>query len=439
MNSKIVFNNFFNAIRMDSPDAYSEGLAGIAKKLNEHYYNSSSSTEHLMLVGSVGRRTAVDKTSDVDALFILPEEVFNRFDSYASNGQSALLQEVKNVLLERYPKTEMSGDGQAVVIDFTNKGYAIDLVPAFARANGAFDYPDTHNDGSWKKTDPAPEQNRCSKVNLESDGNFKRLCNTIRVWRETAGVIFGGLLIDTLVDNYLEHNQLMHASVEHFYALLTDLFGYLMNENPNQEYWLALGSNQRVFNEGNGAFVRKAKKAHQQLMEASTDIEKEEALINLLGKRFENALNSASQSSTQSAWALKYGVTVHEQYIEELFPVRITSSLQIDCTVTQNGFRPTSLLEIVRDKKFLRKDKKLRFYIKATSVKEPYLVYWKVRNCGELAYSRDCVRGDIVIDEGKHEKREHTDFNGPHFVECYIAKNNVCIARDKIDVPIRVS
>lgn len=109
MNHKIVFSNFFKEIQMDSPDAYSDGLGGIARKLNGHYYNSSSSTEHLVLVGSVGRGTAVDKTSDVDALFILPKEVFNRFEKYTSNGQSALLQEVKNVLLERYPKTKMRG------------------------------------------------------------------------------------------------------------------------------------------------------------------------------------------------------------------------------------------------------------------------------------------------------------------------------------------
>lgn len=439
MNHKIVFSNFFKEIQMDSPDAYSDGLGGIARKLNGHYYNSSSSTEHLVLVGSVGRGTAVDKTSDVDALFILPKEVFNRFEKYTSNGQSALLQEVKNVLLERYPKTKMRGDGQAVVIDFTDRGYTIDLVPAFARSDGAFDYPDTHNEGSWKKTDPIPEQSRCYKANIESDGNFIRLCNSIRVWKETTGVVFGGLLIDTLVDNYLKRSQLKCASVDEFYAVLTDIFGYLMNENPNQEYWLALGSNQRVSDKGNGAFIRKAKKAYRQLVEAGTDIEKEEVLVNLLGKRFENALNSGSQSSKQSAWALKYGTTVREQYIEELFPVKITSSLEIDCIVTQDGFRPASLLEMIHERKFLRKDKKLRFYIKATSAREPFLVYWKVRNCGELAYSRDCVRGDIVLDEGKHEKREHTDFNGPHFVECYIVKNNVCIARDKIDVPIRIS
>ena len=39
--------------------------------------------------------------------------------------------------------------------------------------------------------------------------------------------------------------------------------------------------------------------------------------------------------------------------------------------------------------------------------------------------------------EMKAEKRkEDTNFEGAHYVECYIIKNNVCVARDRIDVPI---
>lgn len=31
---------------------------------------------------------------------------------------------------------------------------------------------------------------------------------------------------------------------------------------------------------------------------------------------------------------------------------------------------------------------------------------------------------------------EYTDFRGEHFVECYIVRNGVCVARNRIDVPI---
>ena len=45
------------------------------------------------------------------------------------------------------------------------------------------------------------------------------------------------------------------------------------------------------------------------------------------------------------------------------------------------------------------------------------------------------IRGEIIKTDRNHQY-EHTDFYGPHFVECYLVKNGVCVARDKIDVPI---
>ncbi|MBQ3339844.1 MAG: nucleotidyltransferase domain-containing protein, partial [Atopobiaceae bacterium] len=105
-------------------------------------------TEHMLVVGSVGRGTAVLGTSDLDLLYVLPKSEYSRFDSYEGNGQSALLQDVKKALLKHWPKTNIKGDGQAVVIAFTNRKFTIDLVPAFEQADGFFKYPDSNNGGS---------------------------------------------------------------------------------------------------------------------------------------------------------------------------------------------------------------------------------------------------------------------------------------------------
>ena len=61
-------------------------------------------------------------------------------------------------------------------------------------------------------------------------------------------------------------------------------------------------------------------------------------------------------------------------------------------------------------------------------------ILWKVRNVGELAEKKDMIRGQIC-DRGKNI-HEHSDFYGPHYIECYLVKGNRCIARGKIDVPI---
>ena len=97
-------------------------LKEITKRLNRKYYSidelEDEEIDNGLIVGSVGRTTAVRNVSDFDYIFSLPSEVYRRFDNYEGNGQSALLQEIKNELLKRYPNTSIKGDGQVVVIDF---------------------------------------------------------------------------------------------------------------------------------------------------------------------------------------------------------------------------------------------------------------------------------------------------------------------------------
>lgn len=61
---------------------------------------------------------------------------------------------------------------------------------------------------------------------------------------------------------------------------------------------------------------------------------------------------------------------------------------------------------------------------------------WKVLNRGEEAKRRNCIRGQIVLDDGKERIDEYSSFNGEHLVECYIIQNGVVVARDRIYVPI---
>ena len=113
------FKSFCKDLVFDT-EAVSTSCKEITKKLNSYYYDEQGNdTDHFYYVGSVGRRTAIKNVSDIDVIFDLPTSTYIRFNAYESNGQSALLQEVKEVLKERYPKTDIKGDGQVVVIEFT--------------------------------------------------------------------------------------------------------------------------------------------------------------------------------------------------------------------------------------------------------------------------------------------------------------------------------
>lgn len=99
-------------ISQEELDEWLNRINKINNKLSDYYYEQR--LRKTLLVGSVGRGTAIIKTSDYDVIFVLPQEAYIRFDSYETNGQSALLQEVKGIISELYPRTEIKADGQVV-------------------------------------------------------------------------------------------------------------------------------------------------------------------------------------------------------------------------------------------------------------------------------------------------------------------------------------
>ncbi|MFQ7309942.1 MAG: nucleotide-binding domain-containing protein [Mediterraneibacter sp.] len=423
------FQTFCSSLVLDT-SAMEVTCDEIAKKLNSHYYGLSGETkEHCYIVGSVGRMTAKCMTSDLDVIFDLPHDVLTKYDNYEGNGQSQLLQEVKNVLKERYPKSTMRGDGQVIVIEFTS--YTVELVPGFKQADNRFKYPDTHDGGTWKYTDPLSEQDETEAADNSSGQNFRHFCRMLRQWKNQCGVVMGGLLIDTLCYNHFNaNNYYAGQSYGDYYSILIELFEYLKGLNKNQSYWYALGSNQLVYNSDNGSFIAKANDAYQRLEDANNDEERYSALNAIFGKAFPSY-------SAMSAYTLfsekRYRNT--EQFIEDMFPVDIKYNLSIDCNVTQNGFRDFWLRKALHERHILRHNKSLTFQIEYCDAPKPYSIYWKVRNVGDVAESKDMIRGEIIKTDSKTHK-ERTSFQGPHFVECYIIKDNVCVARDRIDVPI---
>ena len=435
------FESFCANIRLNNLDDMESTAGEIAKKLNKNYYDLDGDNEsHMYIVGSVGRQTAIAGSSDLDLLFYMPDEIYERYDNYDSNGQSALLQDVKKVLQERYPNTDISGDGQVVVVGFDK--YTVELVPGFKQSDDRFKYPDTHDEGSWKYTDPLSEQSECNNCNGWSNGIYSDFCHTLRSWKNTVGFEIGGLLIDTLVYNFFEgNNWFSTSSTSDYLQILTDLYKYLKDEDPEQSYWLAVGSNQQVENKDKGAFVSKAEKAFNKLDGRSENSEGiNDTLRELLGSDFPKAEKktdeSAQNSSLQKSFSRFDRGASTEQFIEELVPVDIRYNLQIDCKVTQNGFRPVFLRKFPRYGEYLlRHNKSLDFFISSTDCLEPYEIWWKVRNVGPEAQKRNMIRGQIMK-TNKKEHHERTDFAGKHYVECYLVKNGVCVARDRISVPI---
>lgn len=245
------FKKFCMNIRIskENVDTIAYRYRRITKQLNKDFWNSESEVNNSLYVGSYGRDTEIH-TSDIDMLFILPYSVYKRYNEYLGNGQSALLQEVKNSIQKTY-NSYIRGDGQVVKVEFTDN-ISFEIVPCFLNSDDiSYTYPDTKNGGSWKVTNPKKEIEAVREGNRIWNRNLKNLCRMVRAWKEKNNVPIGGLLIDTLAYNFLKDWKYNNESFIYYDWITRDFLKYLSDQDKDKKYWFALGSNQLVYRTGN--------------------------------------------------------------------------------------------------------------------------------------------------------------------------------------------
>lgn len=196
-------------ISADQRSLVAQRYKRITKAVNSEFWNSTSEVAHSLYVGSYGRGTAID-TSDIDMLVELPREEYYRYDRLKGNGQSRLLQALKNAIMQTYPRSDIRGDGQVVVIDFTD-GIRFEVLPAFRQLdwmgnwNGKYDYPDSNMGGNWLTTVPQMEQRAMRERNMESNGLLFDTCKHMREIRDNhfKSYHLPGIVIDSFVYHYI--------------------------------------------------------------------------------------------------------------------------------------------------------------------------------------------------------------------------------------------
>ena len=185
----------------------SQRYKAITKAVNGDFWNSNSEVNHSRYVGSYGRGTAIN-VSDLDVLVELPNSEYNHFASLSGNGPSRLLQAVKRAIQDTYPRSDIHGDGQVVVVNFTD-GMKFEILPAFQKLNcwgdwdGTYIYPDSNMGGNWMTTQPKAEQNAMAEKNgyFYSNGLLFDTCKHIRSIRASyfSSYHLSGILIDSFV------------------------------------------------------------------------------------------------------------------------------------------------------------------------------------------------------------------------------------------------
>ncbi|MGO6970129.1 SMODS domain-containing nucleotidyltransferase [Rhizobium ruizarguesonis] len=222
----------------------------ITGQLNCDFRSLSSDTANSLYVGSYGRDTAAKGISDLDVAYVLPPGLYAQYDAYTSNGQSALLQAVKTSIKNTYPTSEVSGDGQVVVINF-NDGITFEVLPVFNNQAGTWTYPNANNGGSWQTCNPRAEIDAIHTRNLATNRNLKHLSRMMRVWRDHNEVAISGALIDALAYQFIETWEHRDKSFLYHDYMARDFLKYLADQDKDKAYWRMPGSGSYVWKKGN--------------------------------------------------------------------------------------------------------------------------------------------------------------------------------------------
>lgn len=259
------FSTFCSNMQVKDGGTISSRYKAITRRLNTDFWTTTSETSHSLYVGSYGRNTAIQGFSDLDMVFELPLELYVQYDNYRGNGQSALLQAVRNSLQNTYPNSSIGGDGQVVVIHFQD-GITFEIVPVFSNTSGSYTYPDSNGDGSWKTTNPRPEIEAIRTRNAACNRNLVPLCRMMRSWKRKWNVPIGGLLVDTLAYQFIAGWQYKNESHYFYDWMCRDFFQFMACQDKEQVYWKAPGSGQYVY--GKGLFQWKATRCYNISLEA---------------------------------------------------------------------------------------------------------------------------------------------------------------------------
>jgi Second Messenger Oligonucleotide or Dinucleotide Synthetase domain len=320
-----MFRDFIYNLKVDNAEQISQRYGEVTASLNKKFRDTESKEANSLQVGSYGRWTAIKGISDLDMLYIVPR---GKWDDYKDGKQLKLLTDTKDAIKARYPNTRVQVDRLVVSVAYTN--FYIEVQPVFEQDDGSFEYPDTYNGGSWKTTKPREEIAAMSEFDIQKNKNLRRLCKMARAWKNKHGVGMGGLLIDTLVYNFLKSTTDYDTKSFFYYDCLTrDFFKYL-KEQPNQDYYVALGSNQRV--KVKEKFQRKAEKAYNLCLKSIEAGDTDAAFgkwKKVFGRPFPDKIKTLSENKSVSDSAQSWDNT--EQFIEDMFSVdiRYNSPIQI--------------------------------------------------------------------------------------------------------------
>jgi hypothetical protein len=201
----------------------------VVGSLNRRYYDHNSETLNGIVIGSWGKFTQITPPRDVDALFLLPDHVYRRFQQRVGNRQSQLLQEVKDALFVTNTRTEMRADRHVVIVPFD--AVTVEVAVGFRCTDGSIIVCDSKGNGQYVTSTALAEAADLDASDRAWNGNTRALIRMIKCWQDNCNVdALKSFMIERLAQDFLLRWQHHLKGLFYYDWMVRDFFAYLIGQ-----------------------------------------------------------------------------------------------------------------------------------------------------------------------------------------------------------------
>lgn len=375
---------------------------------------------------------------DIDVAIVFDSDILGEKGAQATRNMVANALKRKTKQFNSEPEVKSS----CVRIKYAD-GYHID----FAIYRRYYDSVEEHwvyehAGTTWTKRDLRGLTEWFKEENNTLNGKLRKLvrlskmfCNSRDSWKNMPSGLLQTVLCDeTLQSAYERIDELFYYSMQKIVERLENDLSVNAPVDNGRDLTPRKSDLQKMTNWKN-RLKSKLEDLEVLFKEDCAEADAIQAWYGFFNHEYWNVEPSASNYSLSTTFSHVCSFAETEQFIEELFPVSISYYCKISCHVSGNGWRPKPLSEFLTMlRRFIPHNFEIRCVMVSTNCPKPYSVYWKVKNVGPEAERRNQVRGQIK--QGREFIVEHSNFYGNHYIECYIVKNSVCVAKQRIDIPI---
>lgn len=411
-------------------------------------YNSENKTDYKIAEtrtqGSMAMHTTVQndqKDYDIDVAVVFDKDNLNGLGSLAARNMvaAALKKKCKSFNVEPIVKTN------CVRIIYAD-GYHVDFAIFRRYKENEYDseYKYEHAGSSWTARNPvAINEWFCDEISEYGDNlrkiirMSKTFCKSREAWVNMAAGLIQTVVIDEKIQDYDRLDEAFYYTMN---AVKTRLELSLEVKNPTDNACSLLQTEDHRTKVKNWKKRLADKLSDLDVLfdSSCTKIKAREAWYKFFNHIYwyDETSSVVERTSLSKAYGYRAAFRNTEEFIDKDYIIDEQYSVRVKCLISRDGFRPATIPE------FLAKCVHGRLphgcsidcTMEWTDAPSYDKVLWKVKNMGALAEEKDMIRGQIQYRGTKIH--EHSDFFGPHYIECYIVKGNRCIAVTHIEVPI---